>query len=73
MASWHGLNQGVPRGVTTALGVIYAVSALVYRQYEAYQRISFREPRSSLRFDRSATRYRMGLETMVWLIQTEHF
>ena len=70
VASWHGPNQGVPRGVTTALEAIYAVSALVYCQY---QRISFREPRSSLRFESSATRYIMGVERMVWLVQTAQF
>jgi hypothetical protein len=48
VASWLGLSQAVHQGVTTALGAIYAVSALAYCEYEPYQRISYLLPRAKI-------------------------
>ena len=60
VASSHGLNQAAPRGVTTAVGEHYAVWVSAYCSYEAYPRISSREPRSALRFNSSATPLQNG-------------
>ena len=58
--------------MTTALGAIYAVSGLVYCQHEAINLfLSEIQDFPSLR--QFSTKYRMGLERMVWLTKTEQF